>query len=94
MSKMISGLYADTYFRKEVHKDLNKQQQQARLRPRKSKRKKTGHKRVKVDHTLCEITIRPCGPHQGMYCVKHKAWIKWISKQDLSKIQDLILDGK
>lgn len=86
----ISKLYQDTHFRKEVHKDLTEQQQQAWLKPRKAKRKKTGRKRVKVDHSACEMTIRPCGPHQGLYCVKHKAWIKWISRKDLAKIQDLI----
>ena len=86
----ISKLYQDILFRKEVYKDLTEQQQQARLRPRTAKRKKTGRKRIKVDHSACEMTLRPCGPHQGLYCREHGVWIKWISRQDLAKIQDLI----
>jgi hypothetical protein len=90
----ISKLYQDSHFRKEVHRDLTKQQQQAYLGPRRAKRKKTGRRRVKVDHSACEMTIRPLGPHQGLYCLQHKAWIKWISRQDLAKIQDLIQVAK
>jgi hypothetical protein len=87
MSK-ISSIYADTHFRKQVHADLTPQQRKAYLKPK--RKKKTGRKRVKQDHSACEMTIRPCGPHQGLYCAQHGKWIKWISRQDLAKIQDLV----
>jgi len=84
----ISKLYQDSHFRKEVHRDLNKQQQQAYLKPK--RKKKSGGKRVKTDHSACEMTLQPCGPHQGLYCVRHNKWIQWLSRRDLAKIQDLI----
>lgn len=88
----ISKIYQDSHFRKQVHVDLNTQQQQAYLKPKRKKKKvkKTGRKRIKIDHSLCEVAVRACGPHQGLYCVKHNTWIKWISKRDLAKIQDLV----
>lgn len=90
----ISKLYQDTLFRKEVYKDLTEPQRRAYLKPHKAKRKRTGRKPITVDHSHCEISVRPCGPHQGLYCREHGTWIKWISRKDLAKIQDLIHDGK
>ena len=88
----ISKIYQDSHFRKEVHKDLTKQHRKAYLRPKKNKA--TGRKRVKQDHSLCEMSLRPRGPHMGLYCAQHGVWIKWISRSDQAKIADLIHDAK
>jgi hypothetical protein len=81
----ISKIYQDSHFRKEIHKDLTNQQTKAYLKPRK-KKKKTGRKRIKQDHSACEMSVKPCGPHMGLYCAQHDVWIKWISKSDLDKL--------
>ena len=37
-------------------------------------------------HQHCEMLIKPCGPHMGLYCREHGTWIQWI---DRARAQDL-----
>ena len=33
-------------------------------------------------HLLCAKRLERVGPHQGLYCREHGAWIRWISQKD------------
>jgi hypothetical protein len=44
----------------------------------------------RLDHSQCDVYIKPRGPHQGMYCCQHNAWIQWISAADLDSLRDKI----
>jgi hypothetical protein len=50
--------------------------------------------RVLAEHAGCEPEIRPHGPHQGLYCKTHNVWIKWIAKDQVQKVRDLIEHAK
>ena len=43
-------------------------------------------RRGTIDHTLCQMRFEQRGPHMGIWCCKHNAWIKWISKSDYAKL--------
>lgn len=105
----ISKIYASPHYLKEVYKDLNKQQQQAWLSPKKKRPKATKKKRpprgkkptvtakqqAAFDlHAACQARIQQVGPHWGLYCADHNTWIKWIAKDQVEKVRDLIECGK
>jgi len=41
-------------------------------------------------HLHCRMEVRVRGPHTGLYCSEHGAWIKWISPKQVEKIKDLL----
>jgi hypothetical protein len=96
---LISGIYGSIVRRREMHHAdrgprgtgpdsfLSKRQ-------RRRRRRKQAQQQAQQSHEACEMTVRPCGPHWGLYCVEHGRWIRWISRKDLAKIQDLITTGK
>jgi hypothetical protein len=50
--------------------------------------------RVLDQHQNCRPELRPQGPHMGLYCADHNTWIKWIAKDQVEKVRDLIQCGK
>lgn len=41
-------------------------------------------------HLFCPMEVRKQGPHIGLYCACHGAWIKWISQKDSERIKDIL----
>lgn len=39
-------------------------------------------KKTQIDHTHCECMVAPRGPHMGLWCVEHQAYIKFLSRKD------------
>ena len=33
-------------------------------------------------HRLCAKRLERQGPHLGLYCAQHGAWLRWISQKD------------
>ena len=33
-------------------------------------------------HLLCAKRLEQVGPHLGLYCREHGAWLRWISQKD------------
>lgn len=42
--------------------------------------------RVEQRHANCEMTVRPQGPHMGLYCAQHGTWIQWLPRELASRI--------
>jgi hypothetical protein len=36
-------------------------------------------------HSRCEAVVRQVGPHWGVYCREHGAWIQWIARHQVSQ---------
>jgi len=55
-------------------------------------------KRIKQDHSNCECHILQRGPHWGLFCIQHKAYIKWLAATELDSLRTmdipLILSGE
>lgn len=45
--------------------------------------------RVKIDHSNCECVVFPKAYHMGLYCLPHKKYIKWLSKQEQQQIRKM-----
>lgn len=103
MSK-ISSIYQSPHYLKEAHKELTAQQQRAWLQPRKKKIKRpprgqrpsmtAKQQRVFDLHSRCDPDLRQVGPHMGLFCRQHGTWIKWVTKSDAQKIQEIMGSGK
>ena len=46
--------------------------------------------RVSETHMHCPMEVRQKGPHIGLYCACHGAWIKWISQKQADHIKDYL----
>jgi len=99
----ISKIYQNPYYLKEAHKDLTDQQRRAWLSPKpkrpKVKKKKrpavTAKQQAAFDlHAGCKARVQQVGPHWGLYCDTHNVWIKWIRKDQVETVRDLIECGK
>lgn len=51
-------------------------------------RKKTKTK-IKIDHSQCECQLLQRGPHWGLYCIPHGAYIKFLGRQELAEVMKL-----
>jgi hypothetical protein len=50
--------------------------------------------RVMNQHQHCQASVEQHGPHWGLYCADHSVWIKWIHKDQVQKVRDLIAFAK
>ena len=46
-------------------------------------------KRIKQDHTNCNCLILQRGPHWGLFCAEHDAYIKWLSAGELAVVRTM-----
>lgn len=51
--------------------------------------KKKFKKRIKIDHSQCECMVQQRGPHWGLFCVPHGAYIKWLSRDEQDQLREL-----
>ncbi len=51
--------------------------------------KKKFKKRVKIDHSQCECKVQQRGPHWGLFCVPHNAYIKWLGSTELDALRQI-----
>ncbi len=39
------------------------------------------------NHDACEKMIAPRGPHMGLWCVRHRAYIKFIGREEQARLR-------
>ena len=44
-------------------------------------------KRTKIVHDHCEKMVAPRGPHMGLWCARHHAYIKFIGRQEQARLR-------
>ena len=90
--KLISNIYGTSQYLREPFKNYNGKPRQTgdplTLPKKKSKKKKTGKKRIKIDHTYHEMLILPGkGPHAGQIkCKECGSHIQWLSQKDYAML--------
>lgn len=90
--KLISNIYGTAEYLREPFKGYNGKPRVTgdplTLPKKKSKKKKTGKKRIKVDHTNHEMLILPGkGPHAGaIRCKDCNCHIQWLSSKDYAML--------
>jgi hypothetical protein len=52
-----------------------------------SKKKHRRHNRI--DHSQCECKVQQRGPHWGLFCVPHNAYIKWLNPQEQTLLRQI-----
>ena len=51
--------------------------------------KKQRTRRPVVDHSACECHVLQRGPHWGLFCIPHGAYIKWLSAAELNSLRTM-----
>ena len=46
-------------------------------------------RRIKIDHTNCEMILKQRGPHFGLFCAQHGSYIKWLGAAELAQVRQM-----